>query len=186
MSSGPENRFINSIHDKMKGLGNPYFEKMHNPYRGGTPDVWYSGDAADLWVEYKYIKAAPKRTAMVKPDLSDLQIKWLRGRQREGRNVMVVLGVGPDIRTASAIWFTSPREWEEGVSLQEFTARLVSKTVLPGWIRHWTMREANGTTGGAPYGRDSRGAHLQDNNNRVLDLRANQVPIQQAKAGPSS
>lgn len=55
---------------------------MHNPYRGGTPDVWYSGKGGDLWIEYKWGKGK----------LSPLQFEWLTKRHEEGRNVAVCKG----------------------------------------------------------------------------------------------
>jgi hypothetical protein len=53
VSSKPETTFIQSIHRHLPK--EVYREKMANPYRGGTPDVWYSGYKSDLWVEYKFI-----------------------------------------------------------------------------------------------------------------------------------
>lgn len=91
MSTKPETRFYQSIHRLLpKGL---YFEKMHNPYRGGTPDVWYSGTLDDLWAEYKWLARAPARASVkVAPLLSPLQQKWIEERFTEGRNVVVIVG----------------------------------------------------------------------------------------------
>ena len=47
MSTKPENTFIGSVHKKFGGK-KPYIEKMYNPLRSGTPDVYYSGDVGDL------------------------------------------------------------------------------------------------------------------------------------------
>lgn len=82
---GPENRFIQRVHKHLDKA--VYREKMHNPYRGGTPDVWYSGPKSDMWVEYKWNKARPTCKG-----LSALQVKWLDARSAEGRNVAVVCG----------------------------------------------------------------------------------------------
>ena len=76
MGRGPENRFIASIHRLLPN--ELHAEKMHNPYRGGTFDVWYSGNKADIWVEYKYDDNW----------LSPLQAKWGRGRHAEGRKAI--------------------------------------------------------------------------------------------------
>lgn len=91
MSSKPETRFYQSIHKLLpKEL---YSEKMHNPFRGGTPDVWYSGTLDDLWVEYKWIATAPVRASIKMTNLlSPLQQQWIECRYAEGRNVVVVLG----------------------------------------------------------------------------------------------
>ncbi len=66
--------------------------KNHNQYNGGIPDVWYSGPAGDVWIEYKFV-ALPKREATtVKIDLSELQKNWLMTRHSEGRRVGVIVG----------------------------------------------------------------------------------------------
>jgi hypothetical protein len=84
---GPENRLINAV---KKELGSDvYSEKMHNAYRGGTPDVWYSGRGGDLWVEWKWIASVPKKGPIV-PNLSELQKQWLGRRvdvQEGGRRL---------------------------------------------------------------------------------------------------
>lgn len=106
MSSGPENRFIASVHTKLKGI---YFEKMHNPYRGGTADVWYSGKR-DAWIEYKWINSVPKKGVLI-PDLSGLQKLWLGNRFSEGRTVFAVVGC-----PSGAIVFSNPAEWTDGIT----------------------------------------------------------------------
>lgn len=83
---GPENRFIHRVHKHLPSK--IYREKMHNPYRGGTPDVWYSG-GRDCWIEYKW---SAKRSGLLIPDLSPLQTKWISDRTSEGRLVFVVVG----------------------------------------------------------------------------------------------
>ena len=65
-------------------------EKMHNVYRGGTPDMWYSGSRSDLWVEYKYFPVVQEKNY----GLSPLQQQWLQGRYKEGRSVAVIVGLG--------------------------------------------------------------------------------------------
>ncbi len=79
---------------------------MHNAYRGGTPDVWYSGKAADLWVEYKWV---PKFGKLVVPNLSPLQLDWLTKRKAEGRNVLVVVG-----SKAGALTLSLVKSWRDG------------------------------------------------------------------------
>jgi hypothetical protein len=98
MSSGPETRFIASVHRYLPPVTEFHREKMANPYRGGTADSWYSGRRRDLWVEWKWIEL-PKRDATMiditsgkNPSLSVLQQDWIAGRRAEGRNVWVVIG----------------------------------------------------------------------------------------------
>ncbi len=102
MSSKPESTFIRSVH---KHLPLVYHEKMNNPFRGGTPDVWYSGDLGDLWVEYKFLPHVPKRTFT--PALSPLQEHWLKCRYSENRRVAVVVGTpeGGYILEGTAGWY---------------------------------------------------------------------------------
>jgi hypothetical protein len=69
-----------------------YHEKMHNPYRGGTPDDWFSGSARDLWAEVKFVKVPVRDTTIITPDLSSLQLKWLTDRRAQGRNCWVIVG----------------------------------------------------------------------------------------------
>lgn len=91
MSTKPETTYYTAVNKLLPKM--IYREKMHNPYRGGTPDVWYSGNRDDLWVEYKYLKTVPKKAAIdVKKLLSPLQQKWLIDRYEEGRNVAVIIG----------------------------------------------------------------------------------------------
>lgn len=107
MSSGPENRFIKSINSTL--TKDIYCEKMHNPYRGGTADVWYSAKR-DAWIEYKWINSVPKKGVLI-PALSGLQKIWLADRYKEGRTVFVVVGC-----PMGAIIFSNPAEWINGLS----------------------------------------------------------------------
>ena len=119
MSTKPENTFIGSVHKKFGGK-KPYIEKMYNPLRSGTPDVYYSGDAGDLWVEYKFIPRIP-RSAEILPDLTPRQRRWLNDRFAEGRNVAVVLG------TSDGGVIYRNQEWNHPLSSTELAARVVSR-----------------------------------------------------------
>lgn len=125
MSRKPETVYISNIHKKLGTRS--YHEKNNNPYIGGTPDVFYSGDKGDLWVEYKFLPKIPKRTEVL-PDLSDLQKRWLGNRYDEGRNVAVVCGT-PD---GGVIY--RDRAWLVPLSPDEFREKLVSNTVVADWI----------------------------------------------------
>jgi hypothetical protein len=97
MASGPETRFIASIHKHLPPVDQFYRMKNNNPYNSGIPDCWYSGKR-DLWVEYKWVDL-PKRpdtiidiTAGKEPSLSALQAEWIEQRRLEGRNVWIIVG----------------------------------------------------------------------------------------------
>lgn len=149
---GPESRFIHSVHEKLPK--EVYREKMHNVYRGGTFDVWYSGKARDLWIEYKWVGSIPKKGTIV-PDLSMLQLKWGRGRQGEGRNVFVVVGC-PD----GGVLLKST-QWEEGVSVEEFRKALLTKSALAKWIHEYASVETlNAPVAEAVHNLGSHGVDL--------------------------
>ena len=144
MASKPESRFIARINAQLplkkvsasakarKKYGiELHYEKMCNPFRGGTADSWYSGNFGDLWVEYKYLERLPLR-ARVAPQklLSPLQLDWLGGRYDEGRNVAVVIGC-PEGGVVLL-----DRAWERDIQ----TFRPVSLPDLVNWILSSTVR----------------------------------------------
>lgn len=88
MASKPESVFIASIKRHLNAA--IYALKNNNPFTGGVADLWYSGHSGDLWVEYKWLPKKPAKSFT--PTLSALQIKWLRERYEEGRNVAVIVG----------------------------------------------------------------------------------------------
>lgn len=124
MSSKPETRFTGSVH---KYLPQTHIEKMSNPWRSGTADVWYSGDKGDLWVEYKFIEKLP-RNAEILPDLSPQQLRWLNSRFAEGRNVAVIVGTP----TGGVIY--REKEWAQPLSRSAFEQRILSRAELAHWI----------------------------------------------------
>ena len=98
MASGPEARFIASVHKHLPPVDQFYRMKNHNEFNSGIADCWYSGARRDLWVEYKWVEL-PKRpdtiidiTAGKKPSLSALQAEWISQRRIEGRRVWIVVG----------------------------------------------------------------------------------------------
>ena len=80
-----EGDFIAKVHKKLPRT--TYRVKFSDRYAGGVPDCYYSGNGGDLWVEYKYQEVAGH-----KPNLSDLQKRWLIDRHAEGRSVACVVG----------------------------------------------------------------------------------------------
>jgi len=126
--SGPENTFIASVHRHLPtGL---YRMKNHNQYNGGIADVWYSGDKADLWIEYKF-EVLPKRDDTIVPiDLSPLQREWLTGRHAEGRSVGVVVGC-----REGGVWFPGTTGCGAGLPVKSFRGLLITRIELADLIR---------------------------------------------------
>lgn len=124
MAQGPETRFIEGVH---RYLEDTHAEKMHNPYRRGTPDVFYSGMKGDIWVEYKFIAKIPAKANML-PDLSQPQQEWCEARYREGRTVYVITG-----SPAGGVIFRD-LEWMRPMEASEFRRRLLSKKDIALWI----------------------------------------------------
>ena len=131
MARKAETTFISSVHKHLP-LG-VHREKMNNPYRSGTADVWYSG-RADLWIEYKFIPALPKKAkTMIVLDLSENQKIWLRQRFDEGRSVAVICGCKD-----GGVVFTHPVAWERGITADAFEIWIRSRAELASWILSMT------------------------------------------------
>ena len=84
-----------------------YALKIQTMMNNGVPDCWYSGPKSDLWVEMKYLKKLPKKeSTKINVNLTELQLKWLIDRGKEGRNVCVILAtpIGYAILTLPFIW----------------------------------------------------------------------------------
>jgi hypothetical protein len=102
--------------------------KNHNAFVAGVPDCWYSGNLADLWVEYKY-KPVKTLTARVVPALTPQQLRWISCRQGEGRNVWVIMG----IKTGGVI-FKSIADITFGIEAADFMSFLKTRKELAAEI----------------------------------------------------
>ena len=131
MSRGPENTFIASVHRHLPA--ELYRMKNHNQYNGGIPDVWYSGPAGDLWVEYKFIVIPKRGTTIIKIELSDLQKNWLRSRSAEGRDVGVVVG-----SKEGGVWFPDV-SWGRDITADEFRDHLMTRQQVSSVIEKLTV-----------------------------------------------
>lgn len=109
--------------------------KNHNPYVGGVPDVWYSANLRDLWVEYKFLPSVPQRGIVdaKRIGLTALQGAWLASRYKEGRNVAVIVG------TPSGGVIMRDLEWEKGLSPEHFKARIQPRPAIANWIAQQTL-----------------------------------------------
>lgn len=129
MSRKPETVFSTSVHKHLpKGL---YRVKNNNPFAGGIPDFWFSGNKGDLWIEYKYVKALSKNGTAV--TLSELQTKWLRDRYMEGRNVAVIVGC------KDGGFILRDLEWDNAIPPSAYTTNLLPRQVIAQWIQSVTV-----------------------------------------------
>lgn len=64
-----------------------------------------------LFVEYKYVKALPKRnTTIIKPALSAQQSEWFKDKTARGIDALVVLGTEDGV-----VLFQTPDAWDNGI-----------------------------------------------------------------------
>jgi hypothetical protein len=137
VSAKPETSFIAGVHKHLPpGREDPYWMKNNNIYTAGIWDVWYSGAAADLWIEYKF-EVLPKRPDTLVPiQLSALQEDWGRKRLKEGRNLAVIVGC----KEGGVIF--QDLEWESEITQAAFKARIMSRADIARWIMQQTMPQA--------------------------------------------
>jgi hypothetical protein len=134
MSAKPENAFIDSVHRHMPklevdGPSRPYREKMFNPLRGGTWDVYYSGKKDDAWIEYKFLIIPKRGTTLVTPTLSDLQKLWGANRAAEGRTTRVIVGCA-----LGGVVYESRTDWEGSMTVDQFRAKLLDRKAVAEYI----------------------------------------------------
>lgn len=165
----PENNFIKGVHAKLSKR--VYREKMNNPYRGGTPDVWYSGEDRDCWIEYKYAARIPGKGKVV-PDLSPLQKEWLKGRHAEGRLVFVIVGTKD-----GGVVFSTPDAWEDGMPVDEFRKALRSKALVASFIEAVTLGRQDAFWEETKRDRRRGNERVQDTRDSSADLRAGEVQV---------
>jgi hypothetical protein len=125
MSAKPENSFIHGVHRYVTC----YKEKMNNPYRGGTPDVYYEGNRNCLWVEYKFILVPARDTSFILPELSDLQKHWLRRCHANTGRARVVIGC-----KAGGVMMQHPDQWEDYTTVRDFKDALLDRKALGAMI----------------------------------------------------
>lgn len=135
MSSKPETTFIGSVHKHLPpGREDPYWMKNNNQYTSGIWDCWYSGNAADLWVEYKWLDRIPVQKPFV-PELSALQLEWGKKRLAEGRNMAVIVGC----KDGGVIF--ENLEWESEITNAAFKVRIRSRKEIAEWIMRQVMQQ---------------------------------------------
>jgi len=137
MASKPETRLIKRIEDFLPKR--VYSEKMANPYRGGTPDMYYEGDEDAIWIEYKFTPTIPIRQHTLK--LSDLQQKWLLRCEGNGRSCAVVLGWKTPANRFEGALILKPSMWVEPIPGTFFEERRQSPEKLANIIGAFVCRQ---------------------------------------------
>lgn len=135
MSRKAENVFISGVHDYLPPVAELYRFKSHNPFIGGIPDWYYSGNKADMWIEYKFVVLPKRDSTLIVPDLSELQRQWLNNRWDEGRNVYVIVGS----KNGGLVF--EDKQWNSGVTTSEFKGWMQSRSALADWIKDQVTQE---------------------------------------------
>ena len=103
-----ESQRILHVHKYLSRMsGNILKWKIRSDFTRGTPDAYYCGTAGSLWVEYKSVKSYPKK-GLIKPRLSELQIRWLSKQWEFGKNAWVIV-LGPE---RNHYIFLNPSKWD--------------------------------------------------------------------------
>jgi hypothetical protein len=128
-----EHSFIKSIHKHLHP--DVYKWKIHDTYTGGVPDAMYSGPGGVLFVEYKYVKAFPKRdTTMIKTSVSLLQLQWLE-RMNTAAKAALIVGVED-----SAVIITSDFVTRcANIRSQDLLAQPISRKDIAEWVSNQVL-----------------------------------------------
>ena len=160
--SKPETNFYTAVNKRLPRT--IHREKMHNIYRGGTADVWYSGNLDDLWVEFKWIAKLPKKASIcLRRELSPLQQRWLEGRHEEGRNVAVILG------TPEGAWICEGAAWKEPLDPVTIRIRALTKQNVADYIKKRTQLDDVLAIPRYTGNQSDLSASLDDNDDSVPD-----------------
>lgn len=131
MSTKPESNFIAGVHKHL--VKQVYSEKMYNPLRGGTPDVYYEA-GRHLWIEYKFIELPKRGETLITPALSELQKQWLRRSHLATGRARVVVGC-----KEGGVVYNSPEEWEAGLMTKSFKCLLIRRDELARQIERLVL-----------------------------------------------
>ena len=90
-----EHGFIRAVHRHLPAEPAMIKWKINDSSTAGKPDCYYCGPTDDLWAEYKYLKALPKRdTTTLRTSLTELQLHELGLLVSLSRRAWVVIGAG--------------------------------------------------------------------------------------------
>jgi hypothetical protein len=127
-----EHGFIRYIHSKLDPKLVRW--KIHDTFAGGVPDAYYLGEKGPLWVEYKYIKALPKKeTTAISTCLTLGQRLWLDDLHRCKQPCALIIG-----HEQRAVILTNGK-WNESIYKRFFVTSTVSRVGVADWIKQQCM-----------------------------------------------
>lgn len=110
-----EHTFSSKILTKCRNAGIVKAWKINDDYQGGVPDSWMLGIYNDLWVEFKFLKAIPKRDGtVIVPKLSPQQLEWLMTLQSHNKKALCVIGL-----PKQAIILADHGQWTTGITVRD-------------------------------------------------------------------
>lgn len=136
MARKPETQFIAAVHRHLDPR--VYREKMCNPFRGGTPDMYYEGPLGICWIEYKWsskttLNVVDLSNLKVVPHVSALQQKWLMRAHGNGVSVAVVVGVKSDALILVGL------DWQQRQTYAQFQYGLMAPFRIAQWIAYQVL-----------------------------------------------
>jgi hypothetical protein len=135
--SGPETLYTNRIRRRcLKAAPELYHMKNQAGHTSGIPDLWFSGDKQDLWVEMKWEDRTIKTERAFLATLSPLQQRWLDARYAQGRSVGVITG------HAGGGLIQLDGAWNEPMTTADFLNALRPIDEIVAWIIQQTMERA--------------------------------------------
>lgn len=117
-----EKQLIAAITKKLPKTIHQQSMTMGSLTMNGTPDRYFDGPKADIWIEFKMRTTIAKGLLVLggveagrQGAYSPLQFAWMCRRYAYGGNVVGIIGL-PDKRVAIQ---TTPKQWEFGSPLNE-------------------------------------------------------------------
>ena len=122
-----EHSFIRAVHAHLPP--ELFRWKIHDTFAGGVPDAFYAGPASTLFVEYKYVKALPKRdSSVLRTTLTPQQIQWLNRLYSLNQPTALINGCE---KLALVI---TDGQWIQEPNRNDFIKRAVTFQAAANWI----------------------------------------------------
>ena len=106
-----------------------YYEKNHNPYHGGTPDLYIEGPAGVAWIEGKHFLTWPRTLDLTHSALTRLQQDWLDRAHYHGINCAVLVGC-----QQHGLLLQGRTAWTTPITREDFLAQRQTRAELADQI----------------------------------------------------